>query len=834
MRDINSILILIFFISISSISFSRAQVTHEILLQKAAEHYKLEDCQMSENGRWISSRKIYDSNQDTLLIFDNKQPGKPVAVFIKADQLHFLHGDRLLIKMDNYAVFMDLQKRFKKNYEDVKQVILLPDKKFAIFYNENAHHQLELYSAKNKLLQTLDNVDKIFTENEILWAVKNENDGNHSIFRISENSNECIYSTTDEIQDLLREPDGQNIFLFTYNADDDLLNINYIDIPNKKLISLRDIFDENFSFATVQTVKNGEKYFVSLELKEEDPAFHLVEIWNGNDSAVESKVHPQAKKAFYIWYPLQNKIEKIGNEELTECIYTGNPNYCICFNPLKNRNQTTFFADTPLDFFIYNLSSRQYSKLGKVDPNPIISRDGKYLIYQQEKKWILYDISKYKQIELSKKELTKAYFSSDNKMIYFESDTGLWKYQIQYNRFSLVPNTGKYKTRILNGEFESINNSQISSYQIDYEEPLLVKLEDVENFTQSYILVGDNVETMVPFTKNKILDFKHNSDYTRAAYLEENYNLPTRLVSKISGLKEKIVFQSNPDDSAVFNLKKEIISFTNSEGKPLKGALFYPFHYNPSKKYPMVVHIYQLQSSKLNYYPIVFYSTPNITDGFNLRLLLEEGYFVFFPDIDYGRSGPGITALDSVNHSLDALRKIHAIDSNKIGLTGHSYGGYETNFIATHSDRFATYISGSGISDIVASYFSFNYDYVMGNYIRYETGQFNMQKSFNEDQKLYYENNPINYIHKVQAPILLWAGKEDANIEPSQTMSFFMGLQRNGKTTVALFYPNEGHILLHENSSRDLTLRVLQWFNYFLKDEKNIDWINKAVKKDAT
>jgi dipeptidyl aminopeptidase/acylaminoacyl peptidase len=87
---------------------------------------------------------------------------------------------------------------------------------------------------------------------------------------------------------------------------------------------------------------------------------------------------------------------------------------------------------------------------------------------------------------------------------------------------------------------------------------------------------------------------------------------------------------------------------------------------------------------------------------------------------------------------------------------------------------------------------------------------------------------------KVNAPILLWAGKKDENIKWDQVMEFYIGLKRNNKDVIALFYPNQGHNPSFNSEDRkDLYYRTLEWWDYFLKDKTNIDWINKQMKKDA-
>ncbi len=89
-----------------------------------------------------------------------------------------------------------------------------------------------------------------------------------------------------------------------------------------------------------------------------------------------------------------------------------------------------------------------------------------------------------------------------------------------------------------------------------------------------------------------------------------------------------------------------------------------------------------------------------------------------------------------MHSGLDFLGKFKGIDKNRIGLTGHSHEGYETNFIATHSNRFASYISSAGHSDIVRAYFSYSYKFNIPFYWQFENQQYEMFKPFAKDKIL--------------------------------------------------------------------------------------------------
>ena len=297
------------------------------------------------------------------------------------------------------------------------------------------------------------------------------------------------------------------------------------------------------------------------------------------------------------------------------------------------------------------------------------------------------------------------------------------------------------------------------------------------------------------------------------------------------GKKETVLYQSNRQDKSILSLRQEIISYTNSDSIPLKGILYYPLGYDPSEKYPMVVHIYEKQNQLGNLYPYPSYYE---SLGFNIRLFLDKGYFVYLPDIVIqGKAGSGLDALDCVNHALDAVVHNPLIDKNRIGLIGHSFGGYETDYIATRSSRFAAYVSGSGHSDIVWDANSFNYNFYIPDYVRIETNMYKMGKPFSADKGLYFKNNPVYHSEKVNAPVLLWAGLEDKNVTSDHSMAFYNALRQNGKDVVALFYKGERHNLQKQQAQFDLTSKILDWFDYFLKDKTKIEWINKRGKKDA-
>lgn len=314
-----------------------------------------------------------------------------------------------------------------------------------------------------------------------------------------------------------------------------------------------------------------------------------------------------------------------------------------------------------------------------------------------------------------------------------------------------------------------------------------------------------------------------NTDYTSVSYTEENYNLPPTLKIFNQG-KTRILQESNIPTNLYNWRKQKIINYKNKFNRPLKGVLYYPKNYIEGKKYPMITHIYQIQSDKSN-----FFEMPNIKSSFNFPLYIENDYFVFFPDTYISDEGPGISALDCINSAISSvLEKEEAINKDKLGIIGNSFGGYETNFIVTQTNLFKAAVSGVAVSSLIWDYFSYSYNYSKPLYWQYDNGQLDMRKSFSEDPDKYLSNSPILYAHQVQTPLLSWTGLEDYNVHWEQTRHFFTALKRYDKKHIALFYKGEGHAITDPKKAKDLFLRIKNWFDYYLKEDNSALWITKS------
>ena len=812
------------------------------LTDMANTYYQLTGLKMSEDGRWLTAWKSYDLNRDTLLIFDSRRPGEPVDYRTKVKSIAFTGTNQLLITSLNQAELINPDMQTATCYPGVKKAQVLKNgRQFVLHYNAERQNRLELRNINGELVNKTNQVSRFYvTGNEQVYAVAENDKNGFDVLRIREKATEQVYHTERKISFLDIDPNAAGMIIHQQNPENTSEDIVYLDIKTKTVVPLNEVLTTAFQRAFTEVIQQGNIYFLKILVQKEKQNDAVVDIWNGNDKRLEEKFYPPIDALTYVWEPQKHFIRKVGTDHLPVGINSCNDRYFLSFDPYGLQDYRIEYP--PLQLSVYDLVEDRYAFLDTIAPELYLSGDGVYALSPATKGsgWSLYHIPSASKKRIEGKELRTPWFTHDGTSVLFEGEGAVWQYEIKSATLTPLVTFDGYQTRIVNGQRKDISagGNTFAQQQVNQADPLFIELYDPKKNRTAYSLwYKGKTEVIIPPKNKRIQSLNYNQSFTCFYWLEEDYNLPPRLVYKELGVEgekktETVVYQSNRQDTDILSLRREIIFYRNNDGVPLKGILYYPLGYESSKKYPMVVHIYEKQSQLANRY---LYPSYYESLGFNIRLFLEKGYFVYLPDIMIqGKAGPGLDALDCVNHSLDALAHNPLIDKARIGLTGHSFGGYETDYIATRSNRFAAFVSGSGHSDIVWDSNSFNYNFNTPDYVRIETNQYRLGKPFSADKGLYFKNNPLWHAEKVNAPVMLWTGLEDQNVTPDHTMAFYNALSRNQKEVIALFYKGEGHSLQQKQAQIDLTSRTLDWFDYFLKGKAECEWISKGIsKKDA-
>lgn len=258
------------------------------------------------------------------------------------------------------------------------------------------------------------------------------------------------------------------------------------------------------------------------------------------------------------------------------------------------------------------------------------------------------------------------------------------------------------------------------------------------------------------------------------------------------------------------------------EGDTLQGILYKPENFDAEKKYPLIFTYYpehQLNKNK-------FMIPENSGAIIDIPFFVSNEYLVFEPFTKILLGKPGETALQPVLSAINYLKQFTWLDTSKLGLNGHSMGGFETNYIITKSNLFKAAVSCSGSSNLLIMYNSLWGDglekqgHVVG-------GQYQLRKNPFEDRELYFKNSPVLYADKVRTPLLLMHNDKDNAVPYEESLSFFLSLRRLGKPVWLLNYTNEQHTLSNANNYKDFQVRTKEFFDFYLKDKGDVAWMKR-------
>jgi hypothetical protein len=284
---------------------------------------------------------------------------------------------------------------------------------------------------------------------------------------------------------------------------------------------------------------------------------------------------------------------------------------------------------------------------------------------------------------------------------------------------------------------------------------------------------------------------------------------------------------SNIEPQAKVNwMKADLINWRLPSGERRSGILYIPENFDSTRKYPLIFHYYEMRSNERYQF-----KNPSLSDGaLDIPWYVSNGYIVFVPDIWQNTGHIGKSVLTTLNSAVDHLLQSYPwIDNQRLGLQGHSFGGFETNFMITHSTIFAAAQASAAPSNCISGYGSiaFGGQSLAGPF---EVGQFDLGTTPWDSPSIYIENSPIFRVDKIVTPLLLMHNKDDGSVPFSQSIEMFTAMRRLNKPVWLLQYDGQGHTLDPlSDCSVDFTIRQQQFFDHYLKDTPAPGWLKCGI-----
>lgn len=822
---------------------------------------------ISDNGNWVQYQLVYDSGKDTLFVRNTK--GKKVLAVAKGYDGQFFNQNSFVYMLPDKKIgISNLMNAKEKKIEGIGSYQIAGNGGFLVLASneEDAATTIKVLDSDLTVIETIKSVSSfMISPDRNLLLYCHTDDGNRKVtllaFLDHKVQKKTIASGNYDYSNPVWQANSNAVaFLGTPMLKTDSLGpeVFFYTVPEDKSysFSMRQNsslkgFDFNGNSSSSLIVSDdGMRVFFTLKDQEESSNKERasdVEVWNASDSNLYPYLKQSGRQGVNkmgIWEPLSGRILIAGKGKQDVYMLNGDQQYAITSDvfPYLPSDKERPEADYYVTNLLTGVASLFLRQVPFENAALVSSPNGKSVAYFRENQWKVYNFADKTHITMPS-TVPLAYegdYSAPRSPYGFAGWTADGNRLVLYDQFDLWSFSidGKESKRLTRGREEgiifrvanignapSIDESWLveKGKEIDVASAILLDAHSEDNDKSGYAVLSPSGKVSIKtFTDKKLSRLKKAKNKDIFIYRQEDYDLPPQIVV-VSGNKWKdtVIFKSNPQHSQYPWGHSELVSYKNKAGESLQGVLFFPFDYQPEKKYPMVVQIYEKLVTTVH-----TYITPSMynTTGYNTSNLTSQGYFVLHPDINYTIGNPGISAADCVIAATNAVISKGCVDPLRIGLIGQSFGGYETFFIASQTKLFATAIAGAGVSDMSSFYLSMGWNYKNPDAWRFEYQQFRMGKTLFENAEGYRRNSAITFASDFSTPILSWTGDSDTQVNPQQSMIFYMAMRRLKKEHVMLRYPKEGHVIVAMDHQADLSSKIMDWFNHYLKDYPKPDW----------
>ena len=571
----------------------------------------------------------------------------------------------------------------------------------------------------------------------------------------------------------------------------------------------------------------------------------LVDLWHWKDDYVQPiqkiRAEQDRNKSYRAVYHIKDKkFVQLADETMENISPSNDGRYAIGSDNRQYRTRADYDPGLT-DYYLVNTSTAARKLIAsKQRFNVSLSPNAKYAIYFDGKDWYSYSVADGKIVNLTQ-SLDARFFNEENDTPSTPGPYGTagWTKDdhdvLLYDRYDIwqVSPDGKGAKNLTDGvgrrETTAFRYVRLDPKErwIDPSKPMLLRAENEE--TRDSGFYRDRIDGGLP---------------ERLAMAAKDFSNPTKARDAEVMVLTASRFDEFPDlwvTGANFqNLKKvsdgdaqrarfnwgtaELVSFKNVDGVPLKGILLKPENFDPQRKYPMLVYIYERLSQGLH-----SFRNPAPGTSINPTFYVSNGYLVFMPDIVYTIGYPGQSALKCVLPGVQAVVDKGFVDEKAIGIQGHSWGGYQIAYMVTQTNRFRAAAPGAVVSNMTSAYSGIRWGTGLPRQFQYEQSQSRIGGSLWEYPLRYLENSPVFRADRVETPLLMIHNDEDDAVPWYQGIEYYLALRRLGKEVYMFSYNGEKHGLRKRINQKDYTRRLQEFFDHFLKGAPTAAWMEKGI-----
>jgi dipeptidyl aminopeptidase/acylaminoacyl peptidase len=626
------------------------------------------------------------------------------------------------------------------------------------------------------------------------------------------------------------------------------------------------------SGASISFTKDGKGVFFGIGPKPIEllPADSLTEkavfdLWHWNDPYIQPSQKQGAGALREPWYQTiywldEGRWLKLGNDSAMDVRLSDNGKIGLATSVFPYRVRG-MWGDLRTDVFLvdprngsWKLIKRAMEPTGGPVPQPgrggggggaQLSPGGKYVLMFERYHWYSYDVALGRLVNLTEKIDAKFYDEEDDHPALPPAD-GIAGWTTDDDRVLIydgndiweIDPTGAAPARNMTdgmGKAEKISFRLLPNFDRQDDDPYIdpkkpVMLSATNNETMASGIFRERIggggppEKLLWGDKRYSINGKAKNSGEYVVTQQTFREFPDLWVGT-SFDKLTRISDANPQQKDYRWGSAQIVHYTSTKGVPLKGVLFKPDGFDPSKKYPLMVHLYEIMSNNLHQYVVPRPSSGSV----NLATYVSNGYLVLTPDIVYENGHPGQSALAAVVPAVQSLIDSGFVDPKRIGIEGYSWGAYEIAYMVTQTNIFAAASPGSLVANMISAYGGIRWGGGINRSMQYERTQSRIGATPWDRPDLYIENSPVFHVKNITTPILMQDNDEDGAVPWYQGIEYYIALRRLGKEIYFFSYNGEGHGLSYTANILDWDRRQWQFFDHLLRGGPRPEWMDKGI-----
>jgi dipeptidyl aminopeptidase/acylaminoacyl peptidase len=581
-----------------------------------------------------------------------------------------------------------------------------------------------------------------------------------------------------------------------------------------------------------------------------DPDKPSFDLWSYDEESIPpiQKVRATAdlNRSYRAVYLIADKkMIQLADETLPEVVPNESGRYALGTNDREYRAIEDYgehFFDT---YLVDTDTGKRTLLLKKHEGATRWSTDGHYLITFDGKDWNTIAVPSGKAVNLTSKLHVKFWNEEeDTPSTPTAYGSGEWvkddKYILLYDHYDVwqIAPDGSSTLNLTQGLGRELHlqlrtvrqrrDADTDEKGLDPAKPILLRAEDT--ITRDSGFFTTRIDAKSPPTKLLLnaedynLPVKAKDADVYALTAQTFSKFPDLLLTDASFKNLQKISDANPQQSSLLWGTDEMVNFQNIDGVPLEGILYKPEDFDPHKKYPMIVYLYEKLSQNLNHFV-----DPRPMDSINIAYYVSNGYLVFTPDIVYTTGYPGESALKCVLGGVNSITALGFVDEKNIGIQGHSWGGYQIAYMVTQTTRFKAAEDGAPVANMISAYDGIRWGSGRPRQFQYEKTQSRIGGSPWEYPLRYIDNSPIFQVDRIQTPLLILHNDADDAVPWYQGIEFFLALRRLNKPAWMYSYNGEPHHLRRRANQRDYAARMAEFFDYELKSGPKPAWMEKGI-----